>query len=171
MKRIPKLAILALLLGMVKFALPVLALLTIGIASAQDALPSVDPHAWGASPFALAAVVLFVTASLKRAADRKGLTFTAWIWWTISLTLGILGAWVLNLLGYGATLGTLAYPWAVVLYGVVAGLSASGFRDLAKTVSDWYLRPKAPALPATVGEILPPAGVIQPAPGNGLERL
>lgn len=143
--------LLSLLSVLVLFALPT-------VAWAQ-AVPSVDPAAWGASPFALAAVVLFVTASLKRAADRAGRTLSVWLWWAVSLALGILGAWALNLLGYGATLGTLSYPWAVVLFGLVAGLSASGFRDLAKTVSDWFVRPRVvvtqPLTPTTDGPSVP----------------
>lgn len=123
------------------FLLLTLALALSGMAGAQDALPGFDPHAWGSNPFSLAAVVLFVTASLKRAADRRGLVVRAWAWITCSVLLGIAGAVVLNLLGYGATLGVWPYPWATVLFGTLAGLSASGFRDFAKTVSDWFQRP------------------------------
>ncbi|GGR18967.1 hypothetical protein [Deinococcus ruber] len=120
--------------------------------------PSFDPHAWGASPFTLAAVVLFATASLKRAADRANRILSVWVWWAISLVLGIIGALALNLLGYGAVLGTLSYPWAVLLFGLVAGISASGFRDLAKTIADWFLRPSATITVTAAPQVLHPLG-------------
>ncbi|ULH15544.1 hypothetical protein MF271_16790 [Deinococcus sp. KNUC1210] len=120
--------------------------------------PSFDPHAWGASPFTLAAVVLFATASLKRAADRASRVLSVWVWWAISLVLGIVGALALNLLGYGAVLGTLSYPWAVLLFGLVAGISASGFRDLAKTIADWFLWPSATITVTAAPQVLHPAG-------------
>lgn len=123
---------------------PFLILILSGSALAQGALPAFDPHTWGATPFSLAAVVLFVTASLEGAADRRGLVVRAWAWIACSILLGITGAVVLNLLGYGATLGVWPYPWATILSGTLAGLSASGFRDFAKTVSDWVQRPPAP---------------------------
>ncbi|ULH18275.1 hypothetical protein MF271_22695 (plasmid) [Deinococcus sp. KNUC1210] len=130
--------------------------------------PSFDPHAWGASPFTLAAVVLFATASLKRAADRANWVLSVWVWWAISLVLGIVGALALNLLGYGAVLGTLSYPWAVLLFGLVAGISASGFRDLAKTIADWLMRPRTTVTITPGPQIQVPVGT----PGSeGLHQL
>lgn len=161
-----------------------------GWAAAQvTGLEGFDPKQAGANPFVLGGFVLLVMAQLKRAAERRypdlatrpAWASSAWFWFGLSEAIGVLSAFVLYALKYGAELALfgLGFPWTVALFGLAAGIVGSGYRDLLKTVLGWLDRgpaalvlpaaPAAPGEPVMVGEITPPEEV--KSPPSGLEPI
>lgn len=144
-------------------------LLSVGMASAQDAAPFVfDPTGWGASPFALGAFLTLVIATVKRGVEQSALKkygqllSSPWLWRGFALLLGVGMAFGLAGAQYGAALTVygLVSPWSVLAFGAASALIAMGYRDFLKGALGWVsqARPTTPApLPAaSEGEIVPP---------------
>lgn len=166
--------------------LPLLVLLA-GFASAQADVPGFDTSSLrvlGSSFWTLGLTVFSAVASLKRSVEIHGTPrkVPSAFWKLVAFTVGLLAAVVLNFSGFGARLPLFGQTgaWAVLFYGLAAGLVAMLGRDALKTVISWFtigfataqatIRPAAevatiqPLLTDTAQEILPPAGVIQMDP-------
>ncbi|WP_161884425.1 hypothetical protein [Deinococcus alpinitundrae] len=103
-----------------------------GTAAAQEVpgLPSLDPSKLGADVFALGGVVLLIVQFVKRQVERAGKKPRPWAWWVLSVLLAEGGAAGLFYSKFGATFDNLPVPWGWLAYGLLAGLAASGFKDL-----------------------------------------
>ena len=147
---------------------PLLALVLASFALAQDTatLPSVDPSKLGADVLALASVVLFIVQFFKRQVERPGAEspeggppaqtkWPAWAWWGLSILLAEVGAAGLYYAQFGASFGDLPAPWGWLVYGLLSGLVASGFKDLVIGVI------KAQPSPSVV-IVTPPEGGLEP---------
>lgn len=142
-----------------------LAVASLGLAVAQGVgdltplLSGFDPRALGQSPFTLGAWLFLVLAILKRADDRRkaaqvpgapvptwaSFNSRPWFWAAVATALAGVMTWGLFLLGYGATLVGMAFPWGVLLFWAASALTAMGLRDAAKTAVEWLTRPRARA--------------------------
>lgn len=153
-----------------------LALALFGVTLAQTGMPSMDPKVLGASPWSLGAAVFFLMSSLKRWADQNGKTLSPWFWRGMALLIGVAGAFCLYVAHYGAELvvGNLAFPYTVLLFGLLSGAFGAGYRDALKTAFSWLATarppivvPNLPFMPMQApDEILPPAGVIRENPAR-----
>lgn len=131
-----------------------------GTAAAQDVtgLPSLDPSKLGGDVFALGGVVLLIVQFFKRQVERRYPDVRPWVWWAVSILLAEAGAAGLYYAKFGATLGDLAPPWGWLLFGLLAGLSASGFKDLAMGfLKTPRLNAATPDVQVKVENTLPPA--------------
>lgn len=149
-------------------AVKVLALIVLlsGAALAQDALtglPSLDPSKLGADVFSLGGVVLLVVQFLKRQVERTRPDVRPWVWWAVSVTLAEAGAAGLFYARFGATFGDLPSPWGWLLFGLLAGLVASGFKDLVMGI---LKTPRPSTAPDVNVKVEAPAALPTPAPLN-----
>lgn len=169
-----------------KRVLMVGALVLLGTAQAQDVLtglPSLDPSRLGADVFSLGGLVLLLVQFIKRQVERVRPDGTQvkpapWVWWGLSVALAELSAAGLFYARFGASVGDLAPPWGWLLFGLLAGLVASGFKDLVVGLLKMgsgtgaaapAAGPAALPVPVVVGEIVPPGDVKEPP--SGLESL
>jgi|GEM_PF-6958072 len=125
------------------------------LALAQDAVmgvPSVDLGAWGRDLFSFALPITFLVAHFKRAGERRGWRVPPVAWWTLAVVLGVAGAFGLHGGGFGAELRVYGaeYPVSVVLFGVLAGFVAAGFRDFVKGAVGWRAVSRVPAVPDAI---------------------
>uniref|UniRef100_UPI0025E47E13 M15 family metallopeptidase n=1 Tax=uncultured Deinococcus sp. TaxID=158789 RepID=UPI0025E47E13 len=115
-----------------------------------------DPRVLGSSWWQLGLLVFAVMSSLKRAAGRTWgedvaqwprVLRNAWTWYLAAVGLGVVAAFALSGMRYGAalTFQGLTYPWTVLAFGVLAGLVGAGGRDALK----WFGEVIGSALSAT----------------------
>ena len=143
-----------------------------GTAAAQDltGLPSLDPSKLGGDVFALGGVVLLIVQFFKRQVERRSPDVRPWVWWAVSIVLAEAGAAGLFYARFGATFGELPAPWGWLLFGLLAGLSASGFKDLVMGILKTP-RPAAPAARQDVSvKVEAPAAPVDPKMTVLIER-
>jgi hypothetical protein len=168
-KRLPKLVLLTLLLGMVKFALPILALFTIGLALAQTTIPAVGKvvvpdYIWTIASVIIGWLVKEISSPLT-ALLKKRFGFTGSVTQYVYIFLSIL-----FVVGFGLISGAFgggAAGWWAALGALVTAL-VKGFGDYTKQVQT-SAAGAAAALPPVIVTAAPQ--VLHPIDTPGTEPL